>query len=254
MPGFIAACRENNLIIHVTNCQQYTKVVIVRAIEYESLSAKEIGVTDYDETLRTVLSIPRLRDLDWYDLGRYTRVSADDAHEGDTPSLEIAWDFFTENPECCGHDQWPSDMPTCAPVEWVRGYESLSRMVHMHRDTARQNVIDSVNEAARKSHGRNYEKLHVLRDGTVSWFESINRTDDIIDPEAGGFQAIQSVGTYGTGSFGCNCDHCQDAGYASKEEAVDDAVWCDQSDIETAMLAALDAIPAGYFADEVTVR
>lgn len=77
---------------------------------------------DYDETLRTLLAIPHARDLDWYKLGRETRVSADDAHEGDTPGLEIAWDFFRDNPECYGFDQWPADFPEQAPAAWIDGY------------------------------------------------------------------------------------------------------------------------------------
>ena len=125
------------------------------------------------------------------------------------------------------------------------------------RETARQMVIDSVSEAARKSHERNFEKLHVRRDGTVSWFESINQSDDLIDSEADGFAAIQSVITVGTGGYGCNCDHCNDIGKVidgevlSSAEAIGNAVGdADLDYTEADMLRKLDEIPVGYFNDE----
>lgn len=139
------------------------------------------------------------------------------------------------------------------------------------RETARKNVIDSVTEAATKSHERNYEKLHVLRDGTVSWFESTNKSDDIIDRQADGFAAIPSVGTFGTGGYACNCDYCDEvysavdeqnaiddgreydksAKYATQTDAIADAVGnSDLGDIEAEMLRQLDSIEAGYFDDE----
>jgi hypothetical protein len=119
------------------------------------------------------------------------------------------------------------------------------------RLTAHQNIIDSVTEAASKGHERNYEKLHVRRDGSVSWFESINASDDIIDGHADHFCAVPSVVTVGTGSYACNCDYCEDKGYETRADAIADAVA--ESDIaflEESMLKALDGIPAGYFNDE----
>jgi hypothetical protein len=119
------------------------------------------------------------------------------------------------------------------------------------RDLAKQNVKDSVTEAASKDHERNYEKLHVRRDGTVSWFESINKSDDLIDRQASDFRAVPSVITVGTGSVICNCDHCQDEGYETIADAIYDAVSnSDLSDIEERMLRELDAIEMGYFDDE----
>ena len=125
------------------------------------------------------------------------------------------------------------------------------------RETARQLVIDSVSEAAHKSHERNYEKLHVHRDGTVSWFESINRSDDLIDSEADGFALIPSVITVGTGGYACNCDYCNDIGKVidgevlTAEDAIGNAVGdADLSDMEADMLRNFDEIPVGYFGDE----
>lgn len=92
------------------------------------------------------------------------------------------------------------------------------------------------------------------RDGTVAWFESINRTDDIIDDRADGFAAVPSVGTFGTGGYACNCDHCNDSGYGTREAAIADAIDCDLSGIEEAMTEALQQIPQGYFDDEAIGR
>ncbi len=118
------------------------------------------------------------------------------------------------------------------------------------REIARKNVIDSVTEAATKSHGRNYHKLHVWRYGSVSWFESDNPSSDIIDAGADGFRAVRSVARMGTGGYDCNCDHCKDAGYANKADAIADAAGCDLSDIQESMLGEFDAIEVGYFDDE----
>jgi hypothetical protein len=78
--------------------------------------------TRYDETAREVLAIPHVNELDWAKLGRELRAGADEAHENDTPSLDIAWDFLLENPECFGYDQWPSNMPKYAPEALQRAY------------------------------------------------------------------------------------------------------------------------------------
>lgn len=135
------------------------------------------------------------------------------------------------------------------------------------RDTARELVIKQVSAAARKEHERNYEKLHIYRDGSVSWFECINKTDDLIDSEASHFAAVPSVITVGTGSCGCNCDYCnevydaeveenaladdEDAKYESVSDAIDDAVLnSDTEDMEASMLVRFDEIETGYFDDE----
>ena len=144
------------------------------------------------------------------------------------------------------------------------------------RDTARRFVIeDEIAERLRLEHERNYHKLHVHRDGTVGWSEYNNESSDTIDDRAEGFAAIPSVAMVGTGSYVCNCDHCnqvfnaddqeraiedgreydKDAKYATREEAVVDAVVnSDTAEVEEDMLRAFDAIPTGYFDDEEATR
>lgn len=139
------------------------------------------------------------------------------------------------------------------------------------RSAARQAVIDAATESATYAHHRNYHKLHVYRDGDVRWTEHIDQSEDIIDRDANHFEAIPSVACIGTGSCDCNCDYCSDVYYAEDEaraieqgrkydksakyadasEAIADAVAnSDLSDLEADMLAAFDAIPAGYFNDD----
>ena len=119
------------------------------------------------------------------------------------------------------------------------------------RTQAEELVRQSAKEAAEKSHERNYEKLHVHRDGTVSWFESIDRSDDLIDDGAGHFCAIRSVITVGTGTYACNCDHCEDDGYETKADAIADAISDGAiPEYEEQMVAAFAVIPVGYFDDE----
>jgi hypothetical protein len=119
------------------------------------------------------------------------------------------------------------------------------------RETARQRVIDSVIEAAANEHLQNYLKLHVFRDGEVRWTEFNNRSSDIIDDQAKTFSPVPSVATVGTGSYQCNCGHCNDSGYESKAAAIDDAVGdSDLFELEQSMLERFDAIPVGYFDDE----
>jgi hypothetical protein len=56
------------------------------------------------------------------------RKSADDAHDGRTPDVTIAYSFLFENPECFildenGEDQeWPADMPQVPPMELIAAY------------------------------------------------------------------------------------------------------------------------------------
>ncbi len=119
------------------------------------------------------------------------------------------------------------------------------------RTQAEEIVRQSAKEAAEKSHERNYEKLHVRRDGAVDWFESINKSDDLIDDGADQFCAIRSVITVGTGSCACNCDHCADEGYENKADAIADAISDGAiEEYEEQMIAAFAEIPVGYFDDE----
>ena len=66
--------------------------------------------------------------MDWAKLGRALRESADDAHDGRTPDITIAYSFLLENPECFvldenGEDQeWPADMPQVPPMELIAAY------------------------------------------------------------------------------------------------------------------------------------
>jgi hypothetical protein len=114
--------------------------------------------------------------------------------------------------------------------------------------------MDEITAAAAKEHQRNYQKLHVDRDGTVSWFESINRTDDLIDRNAPGFAAIASVITVGTGSVACNCDFCDDEAFANRDEAIDACIGEHGTQhIEDRMLEAFAQIPVGYFDDEAAI-
>jgi hypothetical protein len=141
------------------------------------------------------------------------------------------------------------------------------------RSTARDLVIEQVSAAAHKQHERNYEKLHINRDGSVNWSESINESDDIIDRYADHFCAVPSVITAGTGSYSCNCPFCDEIGKyltadgskvvdADSPEAeggeeidadlaISNAVSDNgTSDLEDEMVAAFDAIDIGYFDDE----
>ncbi len=128
------------------------------------------------------------------------------------------------------------------------------------REAAKDAVTEQAHEAERLSHYGNYNKLHVRRDGTVSWFESLNESDDLIDREAPSFCAIQSIVTVGTGSIDCNCDFCNeiaepgeslDNKWATKEEAVRACIAeYGYQEREDQMLAALECIEVGYFTDE----
>jgi hypothetical protein len=66
--------------------------------------------------------------MDWAKLARALRESADDAHDGRTPDITIAYSFLLENPECFvldenGEDQeWPADMPQVPPMELIAAY------------------------------------------------------------------------------------------------------------------------------------
>ncbi len=60
---------------------------------------------------------------DWAELGRLLRQSADDAHEGATPSVEIAYSFLLSNAELFGFAEWPADMPQEPNCELIAGYQ-----------------------------------------------------------------------------------------------------------------------------------
>ena len=139
------------------------------------------------------------------------------------------------------------------------------------RETARQSVIEQATEYCRLSHERDYSKLHVYRDGSVRWNEFNNESSDIIDSDADHFCAIQSVATVGTGSYCCNCQHCnevynaveeeraiedgrkydKDSKYATFAEAITDAIGAsDIGEVEEMLAKNFDAIEVGYFTDE----
>jgi hypothetical protein len=119
------------------------------------------------------------------------------------------------------------------------------------RDKVRAAIIDEVPERAAREHRRNYHRLHIWRDGTVSWSEYIDQHSDTIDSQADHFCAVKSACLVGTGSYLCNCDYCEDDGFETVEEAIANAV-CDgdNNQIEADMLDALDQIEIGYFDDE----
>ena len=129
------------------------------------------------------------------------------------------------------------------------------------RSTARTAVAAEAHEAATREHRQNYHRLHVRRDGTLHWFSSHNRSEDIIDDQAVRFAPVQSVIVVGMGDLVCNCRWCANVGpecadhrgdyYETQDEAIADAV-CESGtgDIEDQMLAEFARIPAGYFDDE----
>lgn len=60
---------------------------------------------------------------DQFDLGYDLRLSALDAHGGKLPSIEIAWSFLLDNPECFSDsDEWPEFMPIEPPIMVIAGY------------------------------------------------------------------------------------------------------------------------------------
>jgi hypothetical protein len=75
------------------------------------------------------MSNQAILNLDWKALGKALRQSADDAHEGDTPSVDLAYSFLLDNPECFKQtdengdcEDWPEGMPQEPPVELVAAY------------------------------------------------------------------------------------------------------------------------------------
>lgn len=75
----------------------------------------------------------------------------------------------------------------------------------------------------------------------------------MIDSGAKGFAAVPSVARVGTGSYLCNCDHCEGpfTDTWTQEDAIQQAVEdSDVADVERVMLEAFDKIHIGYFNDE----
>jgi hypothetical protein len=64
--------------------------------------------------------------LDYTKLGAMLRASALDAHNGELPSLDIAYTFMLDNPEYfIDGDEW-SDMPAVAPEALAFAYYQVS--------------------------------------------------------------------------------------------------------------------------------
>lgn len=63
-----------------------------------------------------------MNQINWTELGAQLRKSAEDAHAGDIPSVELAYDFLLDNPECFGFDDWPAEMPTEPNIELIAAY------------------------------------------------------------------------------------------------------------------------------------
>ena len=141
------------------------------------------------------------------------------------------------------------------------------------RGQAREAIESELRERLVNEHRMGYHTLHVRRDGTATWYEGHNSSDDLIDPRADefGFAAIKSVCKVGTGSFRCNCDFCnavydateetdalemgreykREEKFATREEAIDEAVSAgDGSEALESMLREFEAIEDGYFNDE----
>lgn len=67
-------------------------------------------------------------DLNWTELGKALRQSADDAHElhGKAPlDVRFVYPFLIDNPECFlrdGQEEWPEFMPVEPPIELITAY------------------------------------------------------------------------------------------------------------------------------------
>ena len=113
------------------------------------------------------------------------------------------------------------------------------------REQALESAIAEAANAFAKSHDRNYHKLYILRDGSVSWSEFTSRSSDLIDGGADGFAPVPSATTVGSGSVGCDCDMC--AGDEYDDSSDFEAVYAHQKMIED----RFQDIDAPYFADEL---
>ncbi len=58
--------------------------------------------------------------MDWTKLGHALRESADDAHDGATPHVDIAYSFLCDNPEC--FEVNPDTLPAEPPIELIAAY------------------------------------------------------------------------------------------------------------------------------------
>jgi hypothetical protein len=142
-------------------------------------------------------------------------------------------------------------------VEWGDGtYHYVSVEQESLRAKALYAVRGEVGEAAANAHQGNYHRLHVRRDGTVHWSEYNDQNstlvDDSRDDDGGNISTVPDVIRTGTGSVPCNCDHCEDVGYETVEDAIADAVAdADTSGIEEGMVEQFARVcPVGYFEDE----
>ena len=68
-----------------------------------------------------------LKEIDWPKLGQALRESAMDTHDGELPSVDIAYSFLLDNPECFADlesddDEWPENMPTEPPFDLISAY------------------------------------------------------------------------------------------------------------------------------------
>lgn len=64
-----------------------------------------------------------VKQLDWTWIGAALRESAMSAHDDVLPSLDIAYSFLLDNPECfTDSDEWPADMPTEPNIELIAAY------------------------------------------------------------------------------------------------------------------------------------
>jgi hypothetical protein len=66
-------------------------------------------------------------ELNWTELGRALRASAEDAHGADDlPGVLSAYQFLLDNPELFSEDgereSWPADMPIFPPADLIDGY------------------------------------------------------------------------------------------------------------------------------------
>lgn len=67
-----------------------------------------------------------LTTIDWTLLGKELRIAALDAHEGELPSIDLAYSFLMENPECFSggfeEEGWPAGMPPGPNEELCAAY------------------------------------------------------------------------------------------------------------------------------------
>jgi len=116
------------------------------------------------------------------------------------------------------------------------------------REKCLELAIAEAANAFKKSHDRNYHKLYILRDGSVSWSEFTSRSSDLIDAGADGFAPVPSATTVGSGSIDCDCDNCQGDDYDDSSDG--EAVYAHREMIED----RFQDISTPYFADESAAK